>query len=127
MLPPPRPGELAWARQTDRCVLIYVLLIAGTVTFERLVVNINGRAQLEGWLPMLELAILVGLTYDGRSSWTSRFCNWCVRARARVHLRACGRAGGSAGQLHFILVDNSASARLRAVHPSSHCGFQPPL
>ena len=31
---------------------------------------------IEGLCPILELSIIVSLTYDGRKSWSSRFCNW---------------------------------------------------
>lgn len=34
-----------------------------------------GRIILEGLCPMLELSMIVSLTYDRRRSWTARFCN----------------------------------------------------
>eukprot|EP01043_Picozoa_sp_COSAG02_P026807 COSAG02_NODE_1555_length_11948_cov_28.444932_5_plen_110_part_00 len=34
-----------------------------------------GRIVLEGLCPMLELSMIVSLTYDRRRSWTARFCN----------------------------------------------------
>ena len=31
--------------------------------------------MLEGFFPLLELALIVSLTYDGGSSYTARYCN----------------------------------------------------
>eukprot|EP01052_Picozoa_sp_SAG31_P026252 SAG31_NODE_2366_length_5859_cov_4.794097_5_plen_439_part_00 len=76
IMSPGKPEEIAWAKQTDRCIAVYVLVIAAAVTFETVVVPIGARLQLEALLPMLELSIIISLTYDGRQSWTSRFCNW---------------------------------------------------
>ena len=36
---------------------------------------VSGRILLEGACPMLELSMIVSLTYDRRRSWTARFCN----------------------------------------------------
>lgn len=42
---------------------------------ERFAFPIMGRIVLEGLCPMLELSMIVSLTYDHRRSWTARFCN----------------------------------------------------
>jgi peptidoglycan/LPS O-acetylase OafA/YrhL len=42
---------------------------------ERFAFPIMGRIVLEGHCPMLELSMIVSLTYDHRRSWTARFCN----------------------------------------------------
>lgn len=52
-----------------------ILLDDLPVQIERFAFPIMGRIVLEGLCPMLELSMIVSLTYDRRRSWTARFCN----------------------------------------------------
>lgn len=61
--------------RADCSVALYLFSILVIVLTESLWFEFGGRQLLEGLAPMLELAILVTLTYDRRMSWTSRVCN----------------------------------------------------
>lgn len=68
-----------WAWQADFAAFMYVAVVAVTITVERVVFGQialgTGRVVLEGIFPLLELALIVSLTYDGGTSYTARFCN----------------------------------------------------
>jgi hypothetical protein len=66
----------AWAQRVDRLVAAYCAVITTIVLIEKFVTFTGGRMWLEAMVPLVELAIIVGLTYDDRQSYTSRFCNW---------------------------------------------------
>ena len=67
--------QLAWAKRVDRLAFLYIGTLSAVILFERYVQHIMGRIWLEAICPYLELALILALTFDGRRSWTSRFCN----------------------------------------------------
>ena len=87
--------ETIWAIRVDRCVGVYVGALTLIILTERFLQSIQGRVWLEAIVPYLELAIIVGLTYDGRRSYTSRFCNtraitWLGESDLDTGLALCG-------------------------------------
>jgi peptidoglycan/LPS O-acetylase OafA/YrhL len=68
-----------WAERADACAVTYLVVVLSVVLVERFLVPLQyhqGRILLEFIVPGLELELIVALTYDGRRSWTARFCNW---------------------------------------------------
>jgi hypothetical protein len=71
-----KAGQQAqWASEADGATAIYCVLVFGLAFVERFVVAFGARMLLEGIVVMMELHIIVSLTYDGRQSYVSRFCN----------------------------------------------------
>ena len=122
-----------WSCHTDTLLGIYLVVIVAQILVSNLYSPIHvlvmeaglsaygqpiqGRAIAEAMVPMLELGLIVSLTYDSGSSWTARFCN--TRA-----VRTLGDVSMSFYMAHMIVMQQLMQhewARSPAEPPSSTC------